>query len=128
MNPNSKNQRWTKWVITATQTNRVIPFEVFKTNVAKFARKVFGSASVMDIEEGTLVWEVRVLSEGLASHDPTVVEYVKTLWTRFLREGLGPSTMVEVTAALKAGSREDGTPPDQLIIMPSLASLLEEPK
>ena len=39
-------------------------------------------------------------------------------WRRFLAVGFGPEARITTTAALVAGSRDDGTAPDQLIIMP----------
>lgn len=123
---NSANQRWSKWEIRATQTVRVVPYAVFKVNVARFARKVYGSATQIRILERRLDWEVQVLTEGHPVHDPEYVAYVRALWTRFFIEGLGPSTEVTLSARLVAGSRQDGTPSDQVILMPSLASLIAE--
>lgn len=126
MNPNSGNQRWSQWTITATQTKRVIPYPLFKDHVTRFARSTFGSVGQMQVLEKTLEWVVEVRCEGVPAHDPGYVDHVRRLWTGFLIKGLGLSTRVTVEARLLAGSRQDGTPPDHLIVIPTIP-LVEEP-
>jgi hypothetical protein len=45
-------------------------------------------------------------------------------WQRFFESGLGQGTTVRMKVKLMAGSRQDGTPSEQLLIMPHI-NLLE---
>lgn len=122
MNPNSGHQRWSKWTFTIGPggTKRP-PFADVRANAARFGRKVFGSASQMRVRvwrDGRVVIEVR--TEGHPVHDPAYVASVRALWLRWALVGWGVGTTLQLTTRLEAGSREDGTPPDQLILAPPL--------
>lgn len=121
MDPNSQNQRWSKWTITVTGGKHP-SFAQVKVNAARFGRKVFGSPSQMRIHEFPAGprWEIEVLTEGHPAHEPLYVESVRQLWIRWGIEGFGLGAQVTVEARLVAGSRQDGSPPDQMLILPSL--------
>ena len=121
MNPNSANQRWSKWIwFVAPGTITARPFKNVVENVARFARKGFGSASQMRIRETPKGYIVEVLSEGHPAHDPQFVKYMKDCFQKFFINGFGPDTQVRLTVKLMAGSRQDGTPADQMVVLPSL--------
>lgn len=126
MNPNSTHQMWSFWEyrVYPDGTKRP-PFAVVKTNCARFGRLTFGSASEMRLTEAMdadrrLYWEIAVRSEGHPVHDPLYVEWMHEQWRTFLRNGFGGGCEIRVHARLEAGDRQDGTPPDQLIILPAI--------
>jgi hypothetical protein len=126
MDPNSANQRWSFWQyrIYPDRTKRP-EFPTIKENCARFARTVFGQASEMRVVVATdqharLYVEVSVRTEGHPVHEAPYVTYMHEQWDRFLRNGFGPTCEIQSHAHLEAGSRQDGTPADQLIILPTL--------
>lgn len=122
MNPNSANQRWSRWTFTVTPgrtLNR--SFAVLKENCARFGRKAFGGASEMRITQTGADVTIEVRTEGHPQHEAPYVEWMRQQWERFLINGFGAGTTVALKTKLEAGSREDGRPADQLIILPSLS-------
>ena len=118
---------WSFWeyVIYPDGTKRPQMAHV-RYNCTRFGRTLFGTASQMYLRQATdgagrVFWEVKVLTEGHPVHDPQYVEWMHAQWSRFFQNGFGPSCEVRSHARLAAGDRQDGTPADQLIIMPSLA-------
>jgi hypothetical protein len=126
VDPNSKGQRWSLWEYRVYPSALIRPdYETVKANCARFGRKMFGSPSAMRIREATdqqgrLYWEIAVLSENHPVHDPHYTEWIHWEWGLFLRHGFGWTSEIHSHARLEAGDRQDGTPPDQLIILPSL--------
>lgn len=123
MNMNSGNQRWSRWTFTIKPGPTKLPnFATIKENAARFGRKAFGSASQMRVEkwsDGTVLIIVR--TEGHPVHDPAYVKYMEENWLRWAIGGWGVGTTLELHTKLEAGTRQDGTPADQLIIAPQLA-------
>jgi hypothetical protein len=64
---------------------------------------------------------VEVLTEGHPVHDPQFKQYMADNWRLFFVSGFGLGTAVKMTAKLMAGSRQDGTASEQLIIMPTIS-------
>jgi len=121
MNPNSQNQLWSKWVwFVVPGTIKQRPFSNVRDNLARFGQKAFGSSSQMRIRQTGRGYIVEVLTEGHPVHDPQYVAWMRSNWERFFVSGFGMGTTVKMTAKLMAGSRQDGTPPDQLLIIPKL--------
>ena len=119
MNPNSRNQLWSKWTVTITPSGVKRPgFSTIRENAARFARKGFGSAAQMRVTvfPDRVVLEVR--AEGHPAHDPRYVDYMTRAWTRWAVAGFGVGTLTTLTAKHEAGSRDDGRPAAQLIIAP----------
>ena len=114
---NSGNQRWSKWVYRV-ETRATPPLEVVRDSCASFGRAHFGSASVMRVLRFPRGWEIAILSEGHPAHDPRYAGWMHAEWRKFLAVGFGSQARITSTASVVAGSRDDGTPPDQLIIMP----------
>lgn len=127
---NSEHQRWSLWEYRVYPDVTKRPdFETVKANCARFGRLVFGSVSQMRIRNATddygrLFWEIVVLSEGHPVHDPAFVDWMHAQWRTFFHNGFGPTCEIRVHARLRSGDREDGTPPDQLIILPTLKESL----
>jgi hypothetical protein len=126
VNPNSSHQRWSFWQYRVYPDPAHRPsFWAVKPSAARFGRLMFGSVSEMKIEQATddtgrLYWQISILSEGHPVHDPLYVGWMHTQWGRFLREGFGHSCEIRSHARLEAGDRQDGTPADQLIVVPSI--------
>lgn len=124
MNLNSRNQRWSRWAFEITPGGIKRPtFPDVKANAARFGRKCFGSATQMHIasySDGLV--RIMVRSEGHNVHEPTYVAWVTAQWARWALNGWGAGTALRcIDAKLEAGTRQDGSPADQLIIAPQLA-------
>jgi hypothetical protein len=126
MNPNSAHQMWSRWTFTVV-ARRPRTIKDISANVARFGRKAFGSATAMRARplvsdaRGAVAWEFDIRTEGHPVHDVAYVTWMTAQWRRFFLEGFGVGTTVTCETRLEAGSRQDGTPSDQLIILPSIA-------
>ena len=126
MNPNSQNQRWSKWqfdIGIAGKDMRVIRIDELQTNFAKFLRKCFGStagrAKIVPRSGGV---RINVLIEGsdITPTDPAYVAWVKNAATVFFTGRLGAGAQVSVDGKLMAGLPQNGKPADQMLVMPFL--------
>lgn len=125
MNPNSANQRWSLWQYRVTDMTQRPMYAMVRENCKRFGRLMFGSASEMRVVHatdgfGVPYWEITVRSEGHPVHDPQYTERMHSQWRKFLTNGFGDASTIHCHARLEAGTREDGTPADQLIILPGL--------
>ena len=128
MNPNSQNQRWSRWTFTVKPVLwRPLIFESVRETCARFGRVTFGTASQMNVARDPVrcVWVVQVRTEGHPVHDPAFVQSMSTQWRLMFEHNFPQGCTVTVDAQLEAGSRQDGTPPDQLVMLPSIQSLLQ---
>lgn len=122
MDPNSRHQIWSRWTFTVTAGRPVArPVAEVRANCARFGRKAFGSASEMRVTQIGSTWTIDVRTEGHPVHELRYVEWMTAQWCRFFENGFGAGTTVRCATKLEAGSRQDGTPAEQLIIMPPLA-------
>lgn len=126
MNPNSAHQTWSKWTFTVKpqQAHRILTPEdkaSAHANIARFGRKKFGSASQMRLTFKPIVLVVEVRTEGHPVHDPQYQEWMLKEWRAFFAVGFGMETTVALEAHMEAGSKQDGTPSDQLVILPTLS-------
>lgn len=122
MNPNSTHQIWSRWTFTVTPGRTIAASRLeLEQNCGRFGRKAFGSASEMRIttRAGKLIVDVR--TEGHPVHEAAYVAWMRQQWTRFFRNGFGNKTRVDLETKLEAGSRQDGRPADQLIVLPPMA-------
>jgi hypothetical protein len=132
MNPNSVNQVWSRWTATVVpDRTRALPsHEQVRDNCARFYRKAFGSATELHIVASPATWTIDCRTEGHPAHDPNYQAYMTSNLQKFLLNGFGPRASIQFDVRLEAGSRQDGTPPDQLIIGPPAVvlqnSLLQE--
>lgn len=121
MNPNSVNQLWSRWTFVVTpKVWKTYSFESVRVTCARFARLVFRSATEMKVEEKLRHYVIDVRTEGHPVHDPQFVERVRVMWQKMFEGNFGNGVRVELTTKLEAGSRQDGTPSDQLVILPSI--------
>ena len=124
MNPNSTHQMWSRWTATITpDLTRALPsHDQVKENCARFYRKAFGAATELNITSTTVPggrWLIDCRTEGHPAHDPSYVTYMTGHLRHFLQNGFGPKATVDLVVRLEAGDRQDGTPPDQLILGPA---------
>lgn len=63
-------------------------------------------------------WTIEVRTERHPVHDARFVDWMTEQWTRFFVNGFGVGTKVTCSTKLEAGSRQDGTPADQLVMIP----------
>lgn len=120
MNPNSAHQLWSKWIWVVAAVKHP-KFEEVKLNCARFARKVFGNATAMKIDQkADNTWTISLLTEGHPVHDPRYLAYLKSIWVRFLKNGFGEASKIIVDVKLTAGSRQDGSIAEQMIIIPAI--------
>ena len=121
MDPNSRHQLWSKWIITIRPRVPFAPaFQEVKAHTARFMRHGFGSAAMCRIRQFPKAWVVEVLADRERHpHDQADFAYMRDSVIQFFRNGFGPSTDVYVKARLMAGARLDGGAPDQMLIMPA---------
>jgi len=122
LNPNSAHQIWSRWTFTVTPGRPVVrAFAEVQGHSARFGRKAFGAASEMKVECRGEAWTIDVRTEGHPVHEDAYVTWMTAQWSRFFKAGFGIGTVVECVTKLEAGSRQDGRPADQLIIVPPIA-------
>ena len=80
-----------------------------------------------DMSDGELDIKVLVENASGVAHDQAYCDYIKTQWTAFFVKGFGPSVRVSMQSKLMAGSRQDGTPSEQMLIAPALSLNQEVP-
>lgn len=124
MDPNSRNQQWSEWTFTVTHApNVAIAFGVVKENVARFLRKLYGSASQMKIDRtrtrrGAVKWVFKVQAEAANVTDSRWRGVVQESVSEFMFNGFGPSAVTRMEVRLLAGRPDDGKPAAQWLIMP----------
>lgn len=134
MNPNSQHQLWSKWTYRVRPDPRHHPTMAdVQLNCARFGKKAFGEAAQMRIRFQQIaigvgmrlhdVWEISVLAEGLPAHEAPFAEWMHAKWLRFFRNGFGVGCRVTSEAHVMAGDVQDGRPPDQMLIVPTISSL-----
>ena len=121
MDPNSQHQLWSKWTVTVTPPTapKLRTMAEVETNAARFFRKAFGTATQCRILATPDFWTFEVRTEGHPVHDPAYADYMAQAFARFFTEGFGVGTQVATASKLEAGSRQDGTPADQMLILPT---------
>jgi hypothetical protein len=122
MEVNSANQTWSKWVwiVKPAVTFRPSRNEV----VNKFAtvgKKWFGSATEMRLRQKNKHYIIEYLTEGHPVNDPTYVEFTRKSWQELFEKLFGIGTVSKLTARIMAGSKQDGSPAEQMIILPTIS-------
>lgn len=124
MDPNSQHQLWSRWVFgIEANPNKLPSVEEVANNARRYFAKAFKSTvgRVRCDQQGTyycLIVEV----EGPPAHDPGYVEALREDFTRrFMEQGFSHAAkLVRCDVGVLAGDREDGRPPDQMLVMPSM--------
>lgn len=125
-NPNSGHQRWSKWTFHFLLRSAEQPaLDYVRDNARRFFAHLFRTtAGRVRVTQFGRRWTVELQVEGVDVHDPQVQTRVRQQFARdFVRNGFRKQNawLLRMEAALIAGSREDGTPCDQLIVMPMLS-------
>lgn len=122
MDPNSGNQTWSKWRWTVYPGRRLaLPFEPIKLAIANFTSRQFGHAGRMRITEQLDHYVIELLTEGKPAHDPDFVRAMARSFETFFTSQFGANTRTTLDPpTFMAGSRQDGSPRDQLIILPTI--------
>jgi hypothetical protein len=124
VDPNTTHQRWSHWTfrITSPSPLRRPTVEEVRVNALKFARVCFkSSVGQVRVRKRGAAYRVDVRIEGPPVHDFAYRLAVERTWNeRFVLAGFGPAATCRVSARLIAGSREDGSTPDHLIVAPMM--------
>ena len=138
MNPNGQNQLWSKWTTKIQFRGKGFSMattkDVLVSNYRKFARKLFGSSAgafefktVRENGGQYLVFVLRIEDLDITPQDPAYVSWISEQSEFFFKHAFGPGVVVTVTGEIMAGSRQDGSPSDQWIILPSIRDLMGGP-
>lgn len=129
MDPNSAHQLWSRWVIViyAASASRWPSQMELSLNARKFARALWhtttGRVSVLQTSNPTkgICYRITCEVEGPTVHDAAYRAWAIKQWqAKFVDVGFGLGTRCEVDAALLAGDAQDGRPPTQVIVMPTV--------
>lgn len=127
IDPNSQHQLWSHWTFTVYEGGRHAPYADVALNAARWLRAKFGSVARARVEEKLLIqrgisqkyYVIEAQVEGVPAHDPQLVTSVRQSFARdFVFRGWGPLATSDVTAKVMAGSKQDGKPAAQLVVMP----------
>lgn len=125
MQPNSKNQMWSKWVFGIEANLDKLPtVREVRENAGRFFKKGFQSSAgrIRVLHPDVLSYVIEVEIEGPPAHDPDYRTHVKRHFIEhFLFKGFGYSArLVRFDVKILSGDRQDGTPADQLIAIPTI--------
>ena len=121
MDPNSQHQMWSRWVFGVLASTKHPDRLVCVDNFRRWCRMGFQSSvgrARCDLRRAYYRFVLEI--EGPPVHDPAFVESVRQQFVeRFMAPGFGPGArLLRFRTKLLAGDRQDGTPPDQLLVMP----------
>jgi hypothetical protein len=115
---NSAHQLWSKWTITITPGAKRPDAGTVSANCARFARRIFGSASEMRVTGQGQHWRLEIRTDGAPIHDDGYVEHIRRAWHHFAVLGFGAGSITHCDVKLEAGERADSKPPDQVLMLP----------
>ncbi|MGH7184698.1 MAG: hypothetical protein ACREIB_00235 [Pseudomonadota bacterium] len=126
IDPNSQHQLWSRWIFgVEASLAKLPPVKECADNARRYFAKGFQSTvgRVRCDQQGTYYCFI-VEIEGPPGHDLEYVESVKRNFVeRFMAQGFGPSArLVRFEVGILAGDQQDGKPPDQMLVMPGLAT------
>jgi hypothetical protein len=122
IDPNSEHQMWSRWVFGVESPVKQPDVEECITNAQRYFAKGFGTVGRVRCDQQGTYYCLVVEVEGPPAHDPGYVESVRRQFVkRFMAQGFGPSAyLTRFTAGVLAGNCEDGQPPTQMLVMPSV--------
>jgi hypothetical protein len=138
-NPNSAHQRWSRWTFVVLLDARRIPtVDAVRLNFQRYCSRLFKSSAGrvnVAIVRDSRVRPIRTYAvhkveiEGPPVHDPAYQAWVRREFEGvFMAQGFGPgATLMQMEAVLLAGSREDGQPATQLLVLPEGPTLAATP-
>lgn len=126
LDPNSGNQRWSRWRFVVAPGRRRPSAREVRDNWQRYLPKLFkttvgrGKAERVTLE-GRVFYALVAEVEGAPVHDPGFVSWVRREVTGvFVEKGFGVGArLADMDAALLAGDAEDGRPRAQLLVLPS---------
>lgn len=126
INPNSQHQMWSRWTFQVRADLRKVPRYIdCINNSRRFFKLLFGSVGRARCDQVGRDFTFTVELEGVPAHDPQYVKDVKRQFTKhFMHRGFGFSarlTLFEV--GVLSGDKQDGKPPDQLLVLPQLSGV-----
>lgn len=127
IDPNSQHQMWSRWSFLVQPNGVIEPLvKEVSYNAGKYFIKLFGSSvgrCRCEVARGIRLptrYRVIIEIEGPPAHDSEFQARVKADFTqRFMRPGFGvDAQLVDYEVAILAGDRQEGKPPDQMLVMP----------
>lgn len=120
--PNSANQRWSRWVLGIRADVKRPSVKECAENAQRFFAKGFGRAGRVRCDQKGSYYSFVVEVEGPPAHDPEFVRNVRQQFrANFVEKGFGSGArLVTFEVGILAGSREDGSPPEQLLVLPHI--------
>lgn len=127
IDPNSQHQLWSEWRFLVYEgTGTKLHIEHVKRNVHLWAKQTFRTTDgVMNVEQLPSGYKISLIVEGASAHDPTFYKYIDMQFTSFVRNGWGAGAIPFLECKILAGDKQDGKPRDQMIVMPTLDTNLE---
>jgi 1,2-phenylacetyl-CoA epoxidase PaaB subunit len=124
MDPNTEHQQWSEWRFYI-ESDRPLPFQLIKSNFARFFRKLFGTAGQVNVTRGRtptglVWWMIQAQVEAANVNDPGKRTWVQSQAAGFVQQGMGPQARLTMEVSLLAGRPENGQPANQWLIMPSV--------
>lgn len=128
LNPNSQHQMWSRWIFAVEpEAGRHPPrVSVLIDNMCRFSRAGFKSTvGRVRCEHTERCYSMIVEIEGPPAHDPGYVASVKKEFiAKFMVPAFGSGArLARFEVGVLSGDKQDGTPPDQLLILPQLSGV-----
>jgi hypothetical protein len=152
MDPNSGNQRWSRWtfliecdpgrVPTVTETidnarrymSRLFNTTTARVKVVYINDQRLGAKRGLSIVDGVIGLHGHFFVISAEVEGPPAFDLEYRQWVRrefegvFVKKGFGAAAeLLKMETAHLAGSAQDGKPPSQLIVLPKIASTLRLP-
>ncbi len=129
MNPNSQHQLWSRWTFGVLANPTKLPtLRECRSNFSRWCSLGFASTvgrvrCTCTASAAGTVYLFVVEIEGPPAHDPGYRDAVRRQFAgRFMRTGFGSGAhLCRFEVSVLAGDRQDGSPPDQLLVLPTLA-------
>lgn len=120
IDPNSQHQLWSRWTFEIFSTKRQSLTEVLD-NARRWLRQGFGSVGHVRVSKRIWSWVIIAEVEGMPAHDPDFVASVRRQFQHnFVELGWGRLGWGRVKVEILAGDKQDGNPPSQLVVIPTV--------
>ncbi|MBA2432220.1 MAG: hypothetical protein H0V56_08905 [Chthoniobacterales bacterium] len=134
--PNSAHQHWSRWEFGIEASPRKLPGKAdvldnarryfaagFTSEAGRVRCELFRTPRDVQRKRRATYYYLAIEIEGPPANDPLYREQVREDFARrFMEPGFGQSArLVMFRAQVLAGETEDGSPPEQLIVLPTLA-------
>ena len=99
-----------------------MPFNEVRDNFARWCKMGFGTVGRVEVTERVFSWKMVLEVDHAGAVDPDYVAGVQRAFQRdFVTKGWNMLAVGRLSVRLLAGDPQDGKPPAQLVVMPSLA-------